>query len=177
MTAILITGGVRSGKSRHAESLFAPDEQLVYLTPGYPADAAADPEWAARVANHQERRPSSWRTVETLNLAQALNETELPALIDCVGVWATRTIDALNGWDRPLADWRGDFDTEVERLTAAVSAHRANVVLVSNEVGWGVVPPTPAGRVFADLLGHTNQRLAAVCDKVVLMVAGRKLEL
>jgi adenosylcobinamide kinase/adenosylcobinamide-phosphate guanylyltransferase len=177
MTAILITGGVRSGKSRYAESLFAPAARIVYLTPGYPADQTADPEWAARVASHQARRPPGWHTVETLDLAQALQETALPALIDCIGIWVTRTIDALDGWDSPLASWRADFDAEVERLAAAVSAHRTSVVLVSNEVGWGVVPPTPAGRVFADLLGQTNQRLAAVCDKVVLMVAGRKLEL
>ncbi|MDR1430627.1 MAG: bifunctional adenosylcobinamide kinase/adenosylcobinamide-phosphate guanylyltransferase [Propionibacteriaceae bacterium] len=177
MTKTLVTGGVRSGKSRYAEQLFSADAEIAYLAPGYLADAAADPEWAARVASHQRRRPANWQTVETLDLAHALDGTELPALIDCVGIWVTRMVDALGGWDRPEQDWRPDFDAEVERLAAAVTAHWASVVLVSNEVGWGVVPPTAAGRVFADLLGYTNQRLGGVCDRVVLMVAGRVLEL
>jgi adenosylcobinamide kinase/adenosylcobinamide-phosphate guanylyltransferase len=177
MTTTLITGGVRSGKSRHAESLFDPEQRIVYLTPGYPADPEQDAEWAARVANHQAHRPAAWQTVETVELARALRTTELPVLIDCLGIWVTRVVDELNGWERPPEEWQSDFDLRLSDLAAAVAAHPADVVLVSNETGWGLVPPYPAGRIFADLLGHTNQVLAASVDQVILMVAGRPLHL
>jgi adenosylcobinamide kinase/adenosylcobinamide-phosphate guanylyltransferase len=177
MTTTLITGGVRSGKSRYAEALFAEQPSIVYLTPGYPADAEQDAEWAARVANHQAHRPSAWQTVETVDLARALESTPLPVLIDCLGIWVTRMVDQLDGWERPSAEWRPSFDQQLSDLAAAIAAHPSDVVLVSNETGWGLVPLYPAGRIFADLLGHTNQVLAASVDQVILMVAGRPLHL
>jgi adenosylcobinamide kinase/adenosylcobinamide-phosphate guanylyltransferase len=172
-----VTGGVRSGKSRYAESLIAADLPAAYLTPGYPADPKADLEWAERVANHQRLRSSLWETVETLELAEALRQTTKPVLIDCLGIWVTRTIDQLEGWERPTAQWQPALEEKVSQLAAAVREHSNDVVLVTNEIGWGVVPPYQAGRIFADELGRTNQRIAAVCDRVVLLVAGRVLEL
>ncbi len=175
MTRVLVTGGVRSGKSRHAESLLSADAAATYLTPGYPADH--DPEWAARVAAHRLRRPLSWRTVESLDIATALAETDAPVLIDCLGTWLTRLIDSWNAWEEPEASIVAKLDPAVAALVAAVAAHPADVVIVTNEVGWGVVSQYRAGRVFADNLGRVNQRVAQVCDQVVLMVAGRPLVL
>ena len=81
---VLVTGGVRSGKSSHAERLLADEAAVTYVTPGYPADPQADPEWAARVAAHQASRPASWTTLETVDVAHALRVTRGPVLVDCL---------------------------------------------------------------------------------------------
>lgn len=177
MRKVLVTGGVRSGKSRYAESLLVEVGEVAYLTPGYPADPASDPEWAARVRNHQQRRPEHWRTVETVDLAAALTASTSPVLIDCLGTWLTRSIDRWGTWDQPFDDWHHLFNTAVEDLLNAWRNHPHPIVAVTNEVGWGVVPANPSGRLFADLLGRTNQQLATVSGDVVLMVAGRPLHL
>jgi adenosylcobinamide kinase/adenosylcobinamide-phosphate guanylyltransferase len=175
MAHVLVTGGVRSGKSRWAESHFGDTEPVSYLTPGYPADPAKDTEWAARVAAHQARRPAAWRTVETLDLAAALAAAPGPVLIDCVGTWLTRLLDSWNAWDADESEWVSRLATEVDGLAAAIHDHPSDVVVVTNEVGWGLVSEYRAGRLFADHLGRANQRLAEVCDQVVLLVAGRPL--
>ncbi|HML50689.1 MAG TPA: bifunctional adenosylcobinamide kinase/adenosylcobinamide-phosphate guanylyltransferase [Propionicimonas sp.] len=172
MARILVTGGVRSGKSRYAESLLPSEAAVTYLTPGYPADY--DPEWAARVAAHRLRRPSSWSTVESLDVAAALAEIEGPVLIDCLGTWLTRLIDSWQAWDAGEADLVDRVGAATTELVDAVT-HHADVVIVTNEVGWGVVPDHRAGRIFADNLGRINQAVAAVCDDVILMVAGRPI--
>ena len=173
---LLVTGGVRSGKSRHAEARFAADAPVHYVTPGYPA-GPDDTEWADRVALHQARRPPSWVTIETVDIAGAIEQADAPVLVDCLGVWVTRTFDAWDAWDRPRSSWQERFDAEVERLVGVVSAFGHQLVVVTNEVGWGVVPPYPAGRLFADCLGHVNASIAGVMDGIVLMVAGRPLVL
>ena len=93
MTArhVMITGGVRSGKSRYAELLLADEPAVTYLAPGPNGDS--DPEWAARIAAHRLRRPASWTTVETADLAGALRAADQPVMIDCLGTWLTATID------------------------------------------------------------------------------------
>ena len=173
--AVLVTGGVRSGKSRHAETLLS-TEGVTYVTPGYPGDGK-DAEWNARVAAHQLRRPASWRTVETLDVATAITESPGPVLVDCLGTWLTRLVDSWQAWDDSDASIAVRLQPEVDALAAAVRNHPGELVLVTNEVGWGVVPEHRAGRVFADHLGRINQQVAAVCDTVVLMVAGRPLTL
>ncbi len=174
MARVLVTGGVRSGKSRYAEGLLDPNAPAVYVTPGYPADPAVDVEWAARVAAHRSRRPAAWRTAETLDLARVITAASSPVLVDCLGTWVTRLIDSWEAWETPVGEWLPTFDAEVSALTAAVAAS-PSVVLVSNEVGWGIVSEHRSARVFADQLGRANQAVAAVCDRVVLMVAGRPL--
>jgi adenosylcobinamide kinase/adenosylcobinamide-phosphate guanylyltransferase len=171
---ILVTGGVRSGKSRHAEQLLADRPGVVYVAPG-PLPSDEDPEWAARVAEHRARRPAHWRTRETTDLAAAI-EPGTPTLVDCLGTWLTAVIDELEGWTHPPQDWRPELEARVAALAAAV-ATAADVVLVTNEVGLGVVPPHASGRVFRDLLGNINQQVAGVCDEVHLVVAGRVLKL
>lgn len=175
MTRVLVTGGVRSGKSRYAESLLPAEAAATYLTPGYPADR--DAEWAARIAAHRLRRPPAWTTVESLDLAEALAETSTPVLIDCLGTWLTRLIDSWEAWEDGEASITAKLEPEIVRLVAAVAAHPADLVIVTNEVGWGLVSEHRSGRVFADHLGRLNQRVASACDQVVLLVAGRPLTL
>ncbi|HEY3546633.1 MAG TPA: bifunctional adenosylcobinamide kinase/adenosylcobinamide-phosphate guanylyltransferase [Propionicimonas sp.] len=177
MAHVLVTGGVRSGKSRYAESLLSVDDPVSYLTPGYPADPAADAEWAARVAAHQLRRPASWLTVETLALAEAVGGAPGPVLIDCLGTWLTRLFDTWHAWDAEDAEWSQLLESEVSSLVSAIKGHSGDVVVVTNEVGWGVVSEYRSGRLFADNLGRLNQQVAAACDQVFLMVAGRPLSL
>ena len=123
------------------------------------------------------RRPASWRTVETVDIASAISDASGPAMVDCLGTWLTRLLDSWDAWEDPDAAIAVRLQPEIAALVAAVQAHSAELVLVTNEVGWGVVPEHRAGRVFADHLGRINQQVAAACDSVVLMVAGRPLSL
>lgn len=174
---ILVTGGVRSGKSRYAESLLAAHEQVTYLAPGPVPDPVTDPEWAARVAIHQAARPKGWSTVETSRVAEALGSSEQPVLLDCLGTWLTAVVDALDTWDVPLSRWQPSFDDQLEALVEVWRSFPGLAVAVTNEVGWGLVSEHRSGRIFTDLLGRTNQAIAAVSDRVVLVVAGRTLDL
>ena len=173
----LVTGGVRSGKSRYAEGLLADASAVVYLAPGPVPDPGADPEWADRIDRHRRRRPQHWTTVETADVAAALRTGEPAYLVDCLGTWVTAVVDGLGTWDVPAADWRGDFDAVLDELLDAWSAAPGTLVAVTNEVGWGLVSEHRSGRVFTDLLGRVNAAVAAVSDDVVLMVAGRALHL
>ena len=177
MTKVLVTGGVRCGKSRYAENLLAESESVTYLATGYPADPGADAEWAARVQSHQQRRPQHWRTVESVDIASTIRAAESPVLIDCLGTWLTRRIDAWGVWERPIEQWSHLFDEALGELMAAWRGSGQPLVAVTNEVGWGLVSEHRSGRVFADLLGRLNQGLGAASDDVVLMVCGRALHL
>lgn len=166
----LVTGGARSGKSRHAESLLG-DGPATYVAPGPVVD---DADWAARIAVHRARRPAAWATLETRDLTAAL-ATPGPVIVDCLGTWLTGVID-----ERDL--WEADHVTAVvesllDETAAALEGCTDTIVLVTNEVGLGVVPEHRSGRLFRDLLGLVNQRLAAACDEVHLVVAGRVLVL
>lgn len=174
---VLVTGGVRSGKSRYAEGRVADAERVTYVAPGAVPDPVADPEWAARVAAHQAGRPAHWRTVETADLPTALAAAEGAVLVDCLGTWTTAVVDALGTWDQPLVGWRDRFDAHLDALVRSWRAHPGLLVAVTNEVGWGLVSEHRSGRVFTDLLGRVNQAVAAECDDVVLVVAGRALHL
>lgn len=167
-TRSLVLGGARSGKSRHAESLLAGHPHVRYVATGYPP--AGDPDWAERVRRHQQRRPVTWSTVETLDVAALLAVPDPPLLIDCMGLWLTRVIDSSGDWDAP--DLGGDIQQLVDDTVAAWSAATGTVVAVSSEVGMGVVPATRAGQMFRDALGDVNRRLARACDSVWLVVAG-----
>lgn len=170
---VLVLGGVRSGKSRHAERLMNPHPEVVYVAPGYPA-SEDDPEWAARIAQHQARRPANWRTVETTDLAATVRKASRPLLIDCLGTWVSRVLGEVGAWEQ-RAGWELRLDERLEEfLDAWVSAH-VPIVAVSNEVGMGVVPATVSGRLFRDVLGALNNRVAAESDSVQLVVAGRVL--
>jgi adenosylcobinamide kinase/adenosylcobinamide-phosphate guanylyltransferase len=160
----LVLGGARSGKSSYAESLLADSDDVTYVaTSGRRSD---DPEWAARVAAHRERRPAHWETVETTDLVGLLRSGTGPVLIDCLTLWLTSVMDRVGAWDG--GDWRG----EVDALVDAWRATDAVVVAVTNEVGSGVVPASASGRLFRDALGTLNARIAANSESVVEVVAG-----
>jgi adenosylcobinamide kinase/adenosylcobinamide-phosphate guanylyltransferase len=113
--------------------------------------------------------------VETADPARALRAADGPVLLDCLGTWLTACLDELDAWQRPAADWQPAWQ---DRSAELVRAWRdADVVGVTNEVGWGVVSEHRSGRLFADLLGRLNQQVAAASDEVVLMVMGRPIVL
>ncbi|MCH1865547.1 bifunctional adenosylcobinamide kinase/adenosylcobinamide-phosphate guanylyltransferase [Nocardioides sp. CFH 31398] len=172
---VLVTGGVRSGKSAYAESLLA-DRPTLYVAPGPTTDEDPDPDWADRLARHRARRPASWETRETRDLAAAVSQAGGPVLVDCLGTWLTALLDEA-GWDAARDALEASVGERLDALVEAVAATTRPVVLVTNEVGSGVVPEHRSGRVFRDLLGTVNQRVATVCDDVVLVVAGRTLHL
>lgn len=168
----LVLGGARSGKSTLAEELLADRTDVTYLATG--GGRRDDAEWLRRVAAHRDRRPGSWRTVETSDVAELLRSAAAPVLLDCLGTWLTARIDLHGAWDG------GPMERVEEDLDELVDAWRAcprPVVAVSNEVGSGVVPATPSGRLFRDMLGRLNARVAAESDAVVLVVAGLAVRL
>jgi adenosylcobinamide kinase/adenosylcobinamide-phosphate guanylyltransferase len=163
----LVLGGIRSGKSRWAEQAIeaaaGPQRAVTYVATAAGRD---DAEFAARIATHRARRPSTWHTVESADVPAVLRAHSAPTLVDDVGNWLTTTMDRRGAWDG------GSVADDIEDLVGAVTQFPDPLVLVSPEVGLTVVPSTRAGRLFADALGTLNQRLAAVCDRVVLVVAG-----
>ena len=176
-THVLVTGGVRSGKSRHAEHLLADADVVTYIAPGPVPDPVADPDWADRIAQHQARRPAHWETVETADVATAMAEASGAVLIDCLGTWVTRLFDDLGAWELPRESWQGEVDGAIDGLSHAWSSFTGVAVAVTNEVGMGVVPEHRSGRVFRDVLGLVNQRIASVSDRVDLVISGRVLSL
>lgn len=178
-TRVLVTGGVRSGKSHHAESLVSEMNaaHVTYVAPGPTPDAESDPDWTDRVQRHRDRRPRHWTTRESADLASAVRESSGPVLVDCLGTWVTSLVDAAGLWDAPYAEVLGEIDGNVEGLLEALGAAPSPVVFVTNEVGLGVIPSHRSGRLFRDLLGTVNRRVAEHCDEVHLVVAGRVLVL
>ncbi|WP_030428709.1 bifunctional adenosylcobinamide kinase/adenosylcobinamide-phosphate guanylyltransferase [Allokutzneria albata] len=173
----LVLGGARSGKSAHAEGLAPADPSVTYVATArrHPGDT----DWEARIAEHTRRRPECWRTVEAADgpslpdVLSAAGADEL-LLVDDLATWLTEVLDAANAWD---GGDRKPVHAEVDRLTRALAETAARVVLVSAEVGLGVHPATPSGRLFRDELGRLNARVAEVCDTVTLLVAGIPLRL
>lgn len=182
----LILGGARSGKSGEAELRLAAEPDVTYLaaSPG-PDDARAgadgrpDDEWARRVAAHQARRPSWWQTIEGPDVAGALRRLDGAVLIDGIGTWLAAVMDQAGFWapGQDASQAAGRLAEQVDQLVTAWRETTATVVAVSDEVGSGVVPATPAGRQFRDQLGWLNQRLAAESEQALLVIAGRVLDL
>jgi adenosyl cobinamide kinase/adenosyl cobinamide phosphate guanylyltransferase len=170
----LVLGGARSGKSAHAEGLLPEDQPATYVATA--RRDPADPEWSARIDRHVARRPPSWRTIEPVSLAAVLVEAvpeDPPLLVDDLATWLTGVLDDTGGWEGSLAAAR----SACARLVDAVSTCRARLVLVSSEVGLGVVPSTRSGRLFRDELGALNAAVADRCTDVVLLIAGLPLRL
>lgn len=176
MTArrVLVTGGVRSGKSRYAEGLVDGEDAVTYVAPG-PAPDGDDADWAQRIKAHQERRPAHWVTVETSDVAAAIRDHPGAVLVDCLGTWVTAVLDELDAWDARRDTAEAAIEERIDDLVRAWSAAPGQLVAVTNEVGLGVVPAHRSGRVFRDVLGHVNQRVAAASDEVALVIAGRVL--
>jgi len=162
----LVLGGARSGKSAYAESLFEAAETPVYLATG----SAGDAEMGERIARHKERRGERWKTIEEpIGLAASLlreSRPEQPILVDCLTLW----LGNLMGGDR-------DIGQAFDALISILPRLKGPVVMVSSEVGWGIIPDNALARRFRDHAGELHQRVAAIADRVVLVTAGLPLTL
>ena len=172
----LVIGGARSGKSTYAERLAAREHDVTYVATG--GARPDDTEWVERIAAHRARRPVHWATVETIDPTQALGEAAAmdTLIIECVGTWLTAQLDAVDAWAMDPADAAAHADRAIDAFIAAIEDCEARLIIVSNEVGQGVVPATPAGRLFRDVLGVANRRIADVCDRTTFLVAGRAID-
>ena len=168
---LLVSGGARSGKSHHAESLVKDRAPVTYVAtaPTYPDD----PEWVERIARHRHRRPPTWRLRETAQVADMLREAEPEetVLVDCLTLWVTAAVDMADAWeDAPAAE--AAVEEVLAELLDSLATTQADVVLVTNEVGSGIAPATTSGRLFRDLLGRVNAAVAAACDDVEIVTSG-----
>ena len=177
---IYVTGGARSGKSHFAETLITDnfqEEQVIYLATAGVFDA----EMQMRVAHHQERRPDHWRTIEAEKdlepACRSILESSSALLLDCVTLLVSNTL---------LAEDQDDFDPwlieqkvvqDLKNLLNSCKSKGQYVVIVSNEVGLGIVPEYKLGRIFRDIAGRVNQWLAQEADQVYLLVSGLPLKL
>uniref|UniRef100_UPI0035CB6C63 bifunctional adenosylcobinamide kinase/adenosylcobinamide-phosphate guanylyltransferase n=1 Tax=uncultured Sphingomonas sp. TaxID=158754 RepID=UPI0035CB6C63 len=161
-TSLLVLGGARSGKSRHAQAIAeAVGGPLVFIATAQAFDA----EMAERIARHRADRDERWRTLEApLDLAQALFDADRPGatiLVDCLTLWASNLL---------LAE--ADIAAATDTLLARLAVVQARVILVSNEVGFGIVPDNALARRFRDVAGTLNQRVAAAVSQVDFVIAG-----
>ncbi len=162
--SLLIVGGARSGKSRFAVERLSADRRIVFVATA----EARDEDMAKRIARHRAERPARWSTLEApcelVASLRGLDTDHDGIVVDCLTLWISNLL------------LRGDHDAaileETEALAGLIGRRRSSITLVSNAVGEGVHPETAMGLRFRDLLGRVNQRIAAVCDTVVLMVAG-----
>lgn len=173
----LVIGGARSGKTAVAEGMLRDRHDVTYVATGH-LPGADDTEWVERVERHRALRPPTWGTAETLDLAGLLTEDGGPLLVDCLTLWLTRVMDKAGCWDE---GWETGGQARLREQTAglvdALRVSRRDVVIVTNEVGQGVVPASSSGRRFRDEMGLLNSEVAAACDDVWLCVAGRTLRL
>ena len=182
LTSWLFTGGARSGKSSAAEQLAAQTnhDNVIYLATAltWPDDV----EWQQRIALHQARRPSTWHTVESLDVVGQLTNANsgVFVLVDCLTLWLTGKFDELSIWNcaassEELVDRLAALHNEIDALVLAIKVCNANVALVTNEIGLGIVPFESSTRLFRDELGMLNMKVAAACDHVLFCVAGLQL--
>ncbi|MEM6627767.1 MAG: bifunctional adenosylcobinamide kinase/adenosylcobinamide-phosphate guanylyltransferase [Pseudomonadota bacterium] len=164
-TSFFILGGARSGKSRRALALA---EELGASRVFVATAQAWDEEMSERIAQHKAERGAGWTTIEApLELVEVLDELK--------GECDVCVVDCLTLWLSNLMHHNRDVDAETAQLCAAIAASPIPIILVSNEVGLGIVPETPLGRTFRDAQGRLNQDVAAVCDHVEVLVAGLPL--
>lgn len=173
----LILGGARSGKSHYAEELaIKSGGKVIFVATAQ----AGDEEMAARIAAHQASRPANWITLEApLDVGHAIQEFKQTSgllLLDCLTLLAS---NALLSLPEPLTQEAADLtlDREVEAMLAAYNKREESWLVISNEVGLGLVPPYPLGRIYRDALGRANQRLAAAADEVIFLAAGLPMRL
>ena len=171
MALTVLTGGVRSGKSAAASAAAAATgAPVVFVATAEPGDE----DMATRIERHQADRPAGWTTLETpqdLRAAMHSVDPDATLVIDCLGLWVTNRMLA----DRPPAG--DELVEEAVSLARELAARPGQALVVTNEVGSGVVPPTPLGRDFRDLLGLVNQAMVRASDDAYLVVAGRLLPL
>ena len=167
----LVLGGVRSGKSRYAQRLAGSAKRVTFVAT---AERRNDAEMHAKIERHRAERPETWTTIEEpLHLGGIIQKAGKQSdvlVIDCLTLFASNVLQA-------CGDDRLRVESHVENLCSALRAAPCSIVLVSNEVGSGVVPAYELGRRFRDFAGEINQRVASVADTVVLMIAGLPMPL
>lgn len=184
MSATIVLGGARSGKSAHAEALAsATRRDVVYVATA----RAGDGEMAQRIAHHRASRPGHWTTVEeTVHLGAAITHWASPSrvvLVDCLTLWLSNVMfSSVEAFPDSFPDTGPVtlpplFHTERAALLDAIANAAGDIVLVSNEVGMGIVPMGAATRAFVDEQGRLNQAVAAACDRAVFVAAGLPLVL
>ena len=172
-TLTLILGGARSGKSTYAQKLARErggDDVLFVATA-----QALDDEMTARIDAHRRERPAGWRTLETPRHAgEAITFAEPSAvvLVDCLTLLVSNAVLAEGPESASATEAEAAALAQVQELLAAYRNGTASWIVISNEVGLGLVPPYPVSRAYRDALGRANQRLAAEADEVLFMVAG-----
>ncbi|HWR62004.1 MAG TPA: bifunctional adenosylcobinamide kinase/adenosylcobinamide-phosphate guanylyltransferase [Clostridia bacterium] len=182
--AILITGGARSGKSSYAEKLAKELEgRILYIATSIPFDD----EMKSRVKKHRESRPSEWDTYEGYRgLGQVIAEKGIGysvILLDCITVMLTNLllehpgIDYENACYEDFEEAEKEIRKEAEELLESISCSEATVIMVTNELGSGIVPESLLGRVFRDIAGRVNQYVAERCDEVYVTICGLPLKL
>ena len=169
----LVLGGIRAGKSRYAQRLAERGKRVLFVATA----EAGDDEMKARICAHRESRPAGWATLEEpVDLAGALKpalDRYDTILLDCLTLWVSNLL--LSGPD--IETTRNSILTETERLLDMYRGADASWIVVSNEVGLGVIPPTELGRAYADELGRVNQLVASEANEVYFMAAGLPLRL
>ena len=171
----LILGGARSGKSTFAEKMAAEqDGKVVYIATA----EAKDDEMVARIKKHQAERPLSWQTLEIpTNIGAYLAQNPITAdvvLLDCLTLLVTNVLLVENPDLEDIDEGRSEtaVATEISALITTIQQSNAHWLIVSNEVGLGLVPPYPIGRIYRDTLGRANQQLAKAANHVHFLVAG-----
>jgi adenosylcobinamide kinase/adenosylcobinamide-phosphate guanylyltransferase len=163
----LVLGGARSGKSRYAQECASTFERVTFIATA----CAGDAEMRRKIDQHQHDRPANWKTVEApMNLQGAIYSEAGKAdilVVDCLTFYVFNVMSA-----KKDGNGGGAYHRHIREICDAILASKASVIAVSNEVGSGIVPAYRSGRIYRDLLGQLNQRIAQIADKVILMVAG-----
>jgi adenosylcobinamide kinase/adenosylcobinamide-phosphate guanylyltransferase len=184
MGVTLVTGPVRSGKSRYVIEIAQASGRRVSYVATSMRDGADD-EWDLRLTRHVHDRPASWDSIESASLGhEALialfrdGGPEECIVVDALGTWlAARIATHIDALERDFAAFEAQMDQEASELAQAMLESRAQVVAVAEEVGWDIVPVAASARLFRDVLGRMKQRLAAGADAVFLVVCGFALDL
>jgi len=176
---ILITGGARSGKSRFAQEMAQETGRPVLFVA---TATAGDDEMRQRIAAHRESRPPDWKTLETpTHIGRQITAnigTADTVLVDCITLLVNNILMQHGDIEREGSDasmLEKEVNAEINELTKCMERNQAGFIIVTNEVGLGLVPANKAGRLYRDLLGRANQMLARYCDRVYLLVAGMPL--
>lgn len=181
---ILVTGGIRSGKSSFAQRLVQPyGDHVRYIATAQ----AKDEEMEKRIVIHRQNRPKSWRTLEEpIHLAKLFYEDrsddfdkqmnqEVASLIDCITLWISNILLQKDEQGKELwetEEGQKKVESMIDDFLHALTGHRYPVIIVTNEVGWGGIEMNPLGRVYQDILGWTNQKISNIADEVYMVVSG-----
>lgn len=174
----LITGGMRSGKSGYAESLYAGEDDVVYIATAQPTDE----EMEVRIRVHKDIRPKEWKTVEShIDLCEGVGEEEY-YLLDCVTNYISNFMyeatkdEAIISYEREV-ELENRIYSELDKLIRLIRSENKQLIIVTNEVGSSLTPMNHIGRVFTDIQGRINQKLAREADEVYMVVSGIEVKL